>query len=149
MSLLWGLALALQPWLNFTRPRDILFLFEIFGIFHFKSGTYHFSHILEYRNIPEYSNLNLGHTHMAKIWNIGISQKILFGVLWWEYLKKHLRYTPCRFFWISWNIGILKKKSGTYQKWKKLNIPDFLNIPEYSIFHFRDEGGGVKFNQLL
>ena len=41
-----------------------------------------------------------------------------------------------------------KKKLGHTKTGKKWNIPDFWNIPEYSIFQIRDKGGGrVKLNQ--
>ena len=56
--------------------------------------------------------------------------------------QKSLRHTHFRFFGISWNIGIFKKKYGTNKNGKKWNIPDFWDIPEYSIFQIRDKGGG-------
>ena len=79
--------------------------------------------------------------------------------------QKSLRHTHFRFFGISWNIGIFHflygtykcpkiwdiRHSGIFQKnpghtktGKKWNIPDFLNIPEYSIFQIRDKGGGAR-----
>ena len=50
-----------NSWLNFTRPWDILFFVEIFGIFHFKIWDIQIGQILEYsifhgisQNIPNF-----------------------------------------------------------------------------------------------
>ena len=90
-------------WLNFTRPRDILFFF-IFGIFNFKSGIYNFSHIQEYSIL-----LGISQNSRNLIWDIPILRK--FGI--WE------------FFWTS------QKISGTYPNSVFWDIAEYGNIPNF------------------
>ena len=58
-------------WLNFTRPRDILFFFLIFN---FKSGIYNFSHNQEYSIL-----LGISQNSRNLIWDIPILRK--FGIM--------------------------------------------------------------------